>query len=102
GDDGGWIDLCDPTPEEEEQVFGKFFPVHMLTREDITRVRTSADKSPHLPKVEEFPDYLFVIVNPLPPGLAEALKITTNGLPPPPPAAVMARQNRPQLSPVLN
>src|SRR5262249_19174949 len=56
----------------------------------------------HLPKVEEFPDYLFAIVNPLPPGLAEALKITTTGLPPPPPAEVMARQNRPQLSAVLN
>src|SRR5262245_45202155 len=59
-DDVWWIDLTDPTPEEEEQVLGKFFRVHPLTREDIVRSRAAPDQGPHLPKVEEFPDYLFV------------------------------------------
>ena len=74
-DDVWWIDLTDPTPEEEEHIFGKFFRVHPLSREDITRPRTDPDHGAHLPKAEEFPDYLLVIVNPLPQGLAEALKL---------------------------
>src|SRR5207244_800720 len=95
-----WVDLTDPTPDEEQLIFGKFFPVHSLTREDITRVRTAEDKGSHLPKVEEFPDYLFVIVNPLPPGLVELLKSVQRGAPAPR-AAMLARKNRPQLSAVL-
>ena len=58
----------DPTEEEEDLVFRKFLPVHPLTLEDITRARREPDGPPHLPKVEEFADYLFVIVNPLRPG----------------------------------
>lgn len=61
-----WIDLVNPTPEEEAKVFQTFFAIHPLTLEDITRPRRLADGSAHLPKVEEFPDYLFSIVNPLP------------------------------------
>lgn len=104
-DDVWWVDLSDPTPEEEEQIFGKFFHVHTLTREDITRARTGEDRTTHLPKVEEFPDYLFVIVNPLPVGLAAALKAAPADGPPviPSTAAELAkRKNRPQLSAVLN
>ncbi len=101
-EDVWWIDLSEPTLEEEQLIFEKFFRVHPLTREDISRLRAAPDQGPHLPKVEEFPDYLFVIVNPLPPGLAEALKVPPKGVPPPPPAAVLARKNRPQLSAVLN
>ncbi len=66
-----WIDLCGPTVEEEALVFQQFLPVHPLTLEDITRLRREPDAAPHLPKAEEFPDYLFVIVNPL---TAEFLK----------------------------
>jgi magnesium transporter len=40
-----------------------------LTLEDMTRLRREPDSPPHLPKAEEFPDYLFVIVNPLSPGV---------------------------------
>src|SRR5687768_2425712 len=65
GPDVIWIDLHDPTPEEEELVFKKVLPVHSLTLEDITKPRRLPDSAPHFPKVEEFPDYLFVIVNPL-------------------------------------
>jgi magnesium transporter len=60
-----WIDLADPTPEEEALVFEQVFPIHRLSREDITRMRREAGAAPHFPKAEEFPEYLFVIVNPL-------------------------------------
>ena len=61
-----WIDLENPTPEEEAQVFRDFLPVHPLTLEDITRPRRLEDGMAHLPKVEEFPTYLYVVANPLP------------------------------------
>src|SRR3954464_4537567 len=70
-DDVIWIDLADPTPEEEMLIFEKFLKVHPLTMEDITKPRREKEHGAHLPKVEEFPDYLFVIVNPLPRGLGE-------------------------------
>lgn len=60
-----WIDLAEPTPEEEDRVFKRFLPIHPLSLEDVTRPRREPDAHPHLPKVEEFGDYLFVIVNPL-------------------------------------
>jgi magnesium transporter len=100
-DDVWWIDLTDPTPDEEERIFGSFFPVHALTREDVTKPRAEEDPGTHLPKVEEFPDYLLVIVNPLPPGLAQTLKTTAPG-DPAPKAAALARRLRPQLSAVMN
>ena len=61
-----WIDLENPTPEEEDRVFRGFLPIHPLTRDDVTRPRRLPDEGAHLPKVEEFPDYLLVIANPLP------------------------------------
>jgi magnesium transporter len=61
-----WIDLSDPSPEEEELIFRKYHQVHDLTLEDITKPRREPNDGAHLPKVEEFKDYLFVIVNPLP------------------------------------
>ena len=95
-----WVDLSAPTHEEEDAVLGRFFPVHALTREDVTRQRVSDDKGTHLPKVEEFPDYLFVVANPLPPGLAEALVANAARDPEPLPRPRTSR--RPQLSAVLN
>src|SRR4051812_38279463 len=68
-----WVDLVAPTPEEESLVLEHFFKVHALTREDITKPHREPEGGAHLPKVEEFPDYLFVVVNPLPKGLAEAV-----------------------------
>src|SRR5262249_20478641 len=41
---------------------------------DITKLRREPGALPHFPKVEEFPDYLFVIVNPLSPQLVETLR----------------------------
>jgi len=102
-DDVWWLDLTDPTPEEEESIFGRFFPVHPLSREDITRARTMPDHGAHLPKVEEFPDYLFVVVNPLPPGLGAALSAAPADAPADPRVGQsLSRRNRPQLSAVLN
>jgi magnesium transporter len=60
-----WIDLVQPTEEEEQIILRQFFPIHTLSLEDVTRLRREPDAPPHFPKVEEFPDYLFVIVNPL-------------------------------------
>ena len=59
-----WLDLADPSPEEEALAFDKFLKVHALTLEDATRPRRESDHAAHLPKVEEFPDYLFVIASP--------------------------------------
>src|SRR5262245_5301284 len=74
-----WVDLDAPTPEEEDLVLADFLPVHPLTREDITRLRRDPGGPPHFPKVEEFDDYLFVIVNPLVPGYAKALGAGAEG-----------------------
>jgi magnesium transporter len=60
-----WIDLEDPTPDEETLVYQRLCPIHSLSLSDITSLRRPDRHVPHLPKVEEFPDYLFVIVNPL-------------------------------------
>jgi magnesium transporter len=100
GDAVCWVDLNRPTPEEEALVFGHLMPIHPLSLEDVTRMRREPDSGAHFPKVEEFPDYLFVIVNPLPPGLvaiagnrADAPKVS---------AGKLFRRNRPQLSAVIS
>jgi len=95
-----WIDLVDPTPEEEEQVFGRFLVVHPLTREDIIKPRREPEQGAHLPKVEEFDDYLFCIVNPLPDGMAEPTTPSAPGT-----ERRTSREmirSRPQLSAVLS
>lgn len=74
-----WIDLHNPTPAEEEKVFKQFLPVHPLTLDDVTRPRRLPEEGAHLPKVEEFPDYLFVVVNPLPSEVCDPLH---SGTPP--------------------
>src|SRR5574341_445972 len=63
GHDVMWIDLEAPSEEEEQLVLRSFMSVHTLTLEDMTRTRREG--TAHFPKVEEFHDYLFVIVNPL-------------------------------------
>lgn len=60
-----WIDLSCPTEEEEQRILRRIFPVHALSLEDATHPRRHPGEMPHFPKVEEFPDYLFAIVNPL-------------------------------------
>lgn len=78
-DEVWWIDLEDPSPEEEAAVFEHFLPIHPLSAEDVTRPRRDPGQWPHFPKVEEFKDYLFVIVNPLRPEfLADPARRTPN------------------------
>ena len=103
GDDVCWVDLADPTPEEEQLVFEKFLKVHTLTLGDITMPRREPNQGAHLPKAEEFPDYLFVITNPLPPGLAEAAQAQPSPADGPRPAIDprQFRKHRPQLSAIL-
>jgi magnesium transporter len=97
-----WIHLTEPTPEEEAPVFERFIKVHALTLEDITRMRREPGAGAHFPKVEEFPDYLFVIVNPLPPGLsAIAAGKGEREAGPLPSASRMLRRDRPQLSAIV-
>lgn len=61
-----WVDMLDPTPEEEALVFGTWFPVHELVLSDIARARRdSPDELVHHPKVEDYEGYLFVIVHAL-------------------------------------
>jgi magnesium transporter len=100
GEDAIWIDLEDPTPEEEERVFRQFLPIHPLTLEDVTKPRRHPTEGAHLPKAEEFKDYLFVIVNPLPPGVATAVGKDATAVAPPAPDLTDRRQ-RPQLSAVM-
>ena len=66
-----WIDLENPTPEEEARVLQQFLPVHSLTLADVTKPRRDPTEGAHQPKAEEFPDYLLVIANPLPPALTD-------------------------------
>ncbi len=90
-----WIDLENPTPEEEARVLRQFLPVHSLTFADVTKPRRDPTEGGHLPKAEEFPDYLLVIANPLPTALTDV---------PTDPAAKPPRPNRlvrPQLSAVI-
>jgi magnesium transporter len=60
-----WVDLNGATEAEEAVVFQKFLPIHPLSLEDINRPRRDPGVVPHLPKAEEFPDYLLVIANAL-------------------------------------
>jgi magnesium transporter len=57
-----WVDMEDPSEAEEETILLSLFNIHPLAVEDCRRGRTDEG---HLPKVEDFGDYLFVIFNPL-------------------------------------
>jgi magnesium transporter len=58
-----WIDLEDPTDAEEETILVSLFDFHPLAIEDCQRARR--EDAAHLPKVEDFGSYLFVIINPV-------------------------------------
>jgi magnesium transporter len=57
-----WVDLENPLEAEEETLLVSVFDFHPLAIEDAQR---GADEEGHLPKVEDFGDYLFVIFNPV-------------------------------------
>jgi magnesium transporter len=74
GEDVYWIALSQPTEEEETLVLEQVFPVHLLTQLDITQRHREPGTRVHLPKVEAFPGYLFVVVNPLTPEFLNRVK----------------------------
>lgn len=94
--DGGfyWIDLQNPTPEEEIALFTGKLKIHPLTLDDITKPRREPSQGAHFPKVEEFPDYLFIIVNPL-------LSLLDDGSAEPDPKAKPWNRTHRQLSAVV-
>jgi magnesium transporter len=57
-----WVDLESPSDAEEETLLVALFDFHPLAIEDTQR---GMDEGGHLPKVEDFGDYLFVIFNPV-------------------------------------
>ncbi|MBI5474233.1 MAG: magnesium/cobalt transporter CorA [Ignavibacteriae bacterium] len=57
-----WIDLENPSEAEEETLLLSILDYHPLAIEDTQR---GTDEDGHLPKVEDFADYLFVIFNPV-------------------------------------
>jgi magnesium transporter len=58
-----WVDLENPTDAEEETVLVALFDFHPLAIEDCQRARR--EDAAHLPKVEDFGEYLFAIFNPV-------------------------------------
>ncbi len=88
-----WIDLDNPTAEEETRILQQFMQVHPLTLEDISKPRREPELGSHLPKVEEFHEYLFVIVNPLPAEMNENAEARRK--------FKLNRKTRPQLSAIL-
>lgn len=73
GKDILWLDMETPSEEEETFVFEKVYKIHSLSLEDVKHLKRKPEEPPHFPKVEEFPDYLFVIVNPLAQPLLEMI-----------------------------
>jgi len=66
-----WIDMEDPQDAEVETILISLMDFHPLAIEDCQK---GTDEEGHLPKVEEFDDYLFVIFNPV-----EFLPVDDNG-----------------------
>ena len=58
-----WVDLDRPTEEEENVVLRDAFGFHHLAIHDCRREKLDQDHGDHLPKVEDFQSYLFVIIN---------------------------------------
>jgi len=57
-----WICLNAPTEEELQTILGNLFHFHPLTIEDCT------SNGYQVPKMDDFGDYLFIIMHTLPPG----------------------------------
>jgi magnesium transporter len=57
-----WVDLENPLEAEEETLLVSLLDFHPLAIEDCQKGR---EDEGHLPKVEDFADYLFVIFNPV-------------------------------------
>jgi magnesium transporter len=56
-----WVDLFQPTAEEEEQIFSEWFHVGQLVMSDIRQADPLIEDI-HFPKVDEFPDFIYLIL----------------------------------------
>ncbi len=72
-----WVDLDDPSDAEEETVLVGLLDFHPLAIEDAQR---GNDEDGHLPKVEDFGNYLFVILNPVEGSFNEQGKDVARGI----------------------
>ncbi|MES2766848.1 MAG: magnesium/cobalt transporter CorA [Bacteroidota bacterium] len=70
-----WIDLEDPTEEEEDLILKEIFLFHKLAVSDCQRERLNPERGDHPPKVEDYERYLFVIFNPVDPPVEEEVAI---------------------------
>ncbi|HVZ40609.1 MAG TPA: magnesium/cobalt transporter CorA [Candidatus Kapabacteria bacterium] len=66
-----WIDMHDPTPEEEDAVLASTMQFHPLAIMDCRRERVDPNRGDHLPKVEDYGRYIFSIINPIELGPAD-------------------------------
>ncbi len=57
-----WVDLDNPSDAEEETLLVSLMDIHPLAIEDAQKGK---DEEGHLPKVEDFGEYLFIIFNPI-------------------------------------
>lgn len=60
-----WVDLANPTDNEEQLILEKTFSFHPLAIQDCRHQRESQRDEDHLPKVEDYEHYLFCIINPI-------------------------------------
>jgi magnesium transporter len=65
GDEVLWVDLEAPTEEEEQSILGGIFKLHHLAIRDVRHEHLEGHSGDHLPKVEDYGDYLFSIINPI-------------------------------------
>jgi magnesium transporter len=68
-----WVDLNNPTEQEEETTLIQMFLFHHLAVEDCQRERLNKDKEDHFPKVEDYGDYLYIIFNPIETNLGQRI-----------------------------
>lgn len=64
-----WIDLTNPTPEETKQILEQLFEFHPLAIEDCV-------SRSELSKVEDYEDYLFMIVQSASAGTEKSMQIS--------------------------
>jgi len=57
-----WIDLWQPTPEESAKILQDVFKFHPLAIEDTLKY-LNTNNDVHLPKVDDYENYLFLIFN---------------------------------------
>jgi len=56
-----WVDICNATESESQNILENIFQFHPLAIEDA--LKYIKDHSVHLPKLEDFGEYLFIVFN---------------------------------------